>query len=147
MIKELSRGARIHNRREKAAAVREHRTPVLLRPSTVESSRKTIRFIMAEHQPSFQEIMSASEKLAAYCEGIGVEDVEVQYLGDAEAREILRGLQEGIETGRVLSRQRIAKEVAKLGTRIGDYGASTGINEEIYGVLGAIQVNSRRITN
>ncbi len=142
----LSRGARIHNRNEKSAARAEHRAPVLLRPSAVESPRKIIRFAMTE-EPSLREIRSAGRRLAAYCEGVEVEDKRSdEYLSDRDAVKILRDLQDGIETGRILSRVRIAQEAGKLGTIIGHFGSvSTDIDIASFYVLGAIDVNKKRI--
>lgn len=142
----LSDGARRHNRNEKSAARREHRVPVLLRPSAVESPRKTIRFAMTE-KPNLDEIMSASRRLAAYCEGVEVENRRSdEYLSDGDAVKILRDLQDGIETGRILSRAQIAQEVGELGFMIGEYGSvSTDLDIASFYVLGAIEVNKKRI--
>ena len=98
-------------------------------------------------EPSLREIMSAGKRLVAYCEEIKVEDRRSdEYLSDGNAVKILRDLQDGIETGRILSRAQIAQEVGKLGTMIGHFGSvSTDLDIASFYVLGAIGVNVKRI--
>ncbi len=178
MGEKLSRGARVHNRREKSAARSDHRMPNLLRPttymeksplvvlqpelpqSTSLSSPITESNPLARHPveriafvrtspPSMEEIMTAGSTLAITYrrDFMNTSDDGWKYASDRGAVVILNGLKEGIETGKVTSEEEIARQVNRVGSKIGFLGsASTEIDFAALGVLDAIKANKDRLT-
>ncbi len=168
----LSKGVRKYNRFEKAAARAAGREPVLIvRPviaphRTVELQSETPMPISSftpmteptpitqpvkqviRKPPSMNEIMSAGSRLSMACRGFDFDigDKQWEYITDDRAVEILKGLANGIETGRILSQEEIAREVGRLGPKMGPLGSvSTEIDRAALGVIYAIRANMDRL--
>ncbi|MCL5019415.1 MAG: hypothetical protein M1426_02915 [Patescibacteria group bacterium] len=170
MKERLSRGARKHNRREKALARAEHRSPNLLvrypkpkpitlqpgiqqplslsnsaREATSEQPVKRVRFIR-KSPPSIDEIITAGSRLSMTFGRFGLIGQVQEYLTDNEAVGVLNSLKDGIETGRILSTEEIVGQVGRLGSKMGPMGSvSTEIDIAALGVLDAIKANKGRI--
>lgn len=170
MRERLSRGARRHNRREKALAKTEHRRPNLLIPFTKskpvalqlgvqqslsssiprnegisEQPVKRIKFIR-KTPPSIDEIMAAGSRLSMMFGGRRLIGQAEEYFSDNQAISILNNLKVGIETGKILSIEEIAGQVGRLGSKMGPMGSvSTEIDVAALGVLDAIKANNNRV--
>lgn len=153
MSERLSRGVRIHNRREKAAARREKRFPDLIRPvprisqhqpeaapsfevvpvreiiyktpevPTAEPPILRIPSVIRRRQPTFEEIVNAGRTLASDYWRFTDNNEKPEYLSDREAVNVLEELAVGIHTGRILSHKEIAQQVQRLGHKMGPMGS------------------------
>lgn len=155
MDERLPKGIRIHNRKEKALARKEKRSPELLtkssnfretsrvvrspepiifspiyfQPTIVNAPEQTSsRKLLLKNRkriPDIDELISSGSNLAMKYGTVGKMEPSHEYLSDKKAVEILQNLEMGIWSGEVTSNSQISFAVKKLGHKMGPMGSAS----------------------
>lgn len=171
MGERLSRGVRIHNRKEKSLARKQGRRPDLIRralpikkekptvleqpqmpqfsPSFMPMTELPVPTRKQRKQPTDMSFMEAGMTLSIGArQRIKPGDEEShENLSDQQAVTVLENLEDGIRSGKILSQTEIARQALRLGSKMGMMGSvTTEIDVAAWRVLDAIQEKRNKLT-